>query len=66
MRRSSVFTYCFKLSHNMSILELTILMGGLTYLLQQHFSSFTKLKDPKRLLQYGQCNFPLVQNSLKK
>jgi len=41
-------------------------MGGLTYLLQQHFSSFTKLKDPKRLLQYGQYNFPLIQDSFKK
>lgn len=48
--------------HIMSTLELTILMGGFTYLSQQHLSSFTKLKDPKRLLQYGQCNFPLVQD----
>lgn len=49
----------------MSTLELTILMGGFIHLSQQHFDSFTKLKDPKRLLQYGQCNFPLVQDSFK-
>lgn len=50
----------------MSTLLLVILIGSVINLLQLHFNSFTKLNVPIRLLQFGQCSLPFVQDSCKR